>query len=351
MKNVEEIYNEMRNIFIERTGLDAGADGDLAARFYAVAAQIHALYLQAAWTERQCFPQTAAGEYLDYHAALRGVERRKETKAGGILRFSVEKPIQTPLKVEAGTVCMTAGLVRFETVEDGELPAGEYSVDIPAEAVEPGVAGNVAAETVISMTVAPTGIAHCSNPAAFAGGTDEEDDESLRTRILETYRRMSNGANAAFYRQKAMSFDEVAAAVVTPRARGVGTVNVVVAAYEGVPNKELLEKLQTCFDEVREIAVNVQVLAPETQTVEVSASVRAAEGYDTASVLEKVRNVITGYFDGTRLGKDVLLAELGAAIFAVEGVENYSFACPEADCPMGETVLPVLGALTVELMN
>ena len=47
MKTIDEIYSEMLSIFAEHTGLEAGAGGDLAVRFYAVAAQIHALYLQA----------------------------------------------------------------------------------------------------------------------------------------------------------------------------------------------------------------------------------------------------------------------------------------------------------------
>ena len=145
MKTIDEIYSEMLTIFTERTGLDAGAGGDLAVRFYAVAAQIHALYLQAAWTEKQCFPQTATGEYLDYHAELRGVERKGAAAASGVLRFSVGTAATADLTVPAGTVCMTAGLVRFETTAEGVLAAGGTDVDVPAVAVETGEAGNVAA--------------------------------------------------------------------------------------------------------------------------------------------------------------------------------------------------------------
>ena len=351
MKTIDEIYSEMLSIFTEHTGLEAGAGGDLAVRFYAVAAQIHALYLQAAWTEKQCFPQTAAGEYLDYHAELRGLERKKAATASGVLRFSVSAKAQNALSIPTGTVCMTAGLVRFETTEDAELPAGALAVDVPAVAVESGAAGNVAAGAILSMVVAPVGVESCTNPEAFSGGADDESDEALRARILETYRRLASGANAAFYKQKAMSFDEVAAAAVTPRARGIGTVDVVIAAREGVPDDALLEQVQACFDEVREIAVDVQVLVPEIETVDVSLAVKVAANYDSETVLETVRNLLCGYFDGTRLGKDVLLVELGAAVFAVDGVENYSFAAPVADVAVADTVLPVMGTLTVEAMS
>lgn len=40
-------------------------------RLYAVAAQVQALYVQMDWVQRQSFPQTARGVYLDYHAQTR----------------------------------------------------------------------------------------------------------------------------------------------------------------------------------------------------------------------------------------------------------------------------------------
>ena len=351
MKTIDEIYSEMLSIFTQRTGLDAGAGGDLAVRFYAVAAQIYALYLQADWTEKQCFPQTAAGEYLDYHAALRSIERKASSRAVGTLRFSVGTAAPGDLTVPVGTVCMTAGLVRFETVQDAVLSAGELYVDVPAQAVETGAAGNAAPGTILTMAVAPTGIAACTNPAAFTGGADDEDDESLRARVLETYRRLANGANTAFYYQKAMSFEEVAAATVVPRARGVGTVDVYIATQAGVPGQTLLGQVQDSLDEMREIAVDVQVLAPTVQQMDVSVEVKVADNYDGETVLERVRATLSSWFSGQRLGKDVLLAQLGAAVYAVDGVENYTFSAPAADVSVDEGVLPTLGTLTVEAMN
>ena len=260
---MDELYNELMAAFAEATGMEAAGSGDLAARMYAVAAQLWGLYVQCDWVNRQCFPQTAQGEYLDLHAQLRGVERREATAAEGVLRFTVDAAGAADREIAAGTVCMTAGLTRFETIEAGTLEAGETSVDIRARALEAGSAGNVAAGTILQMAVAPVGVSRCTNPAAFTGGTDREDDETLRARVMETYRRLPNGANAAFYQQGALSFDEVAAAAVIPRPRGVGSVDVVVSTAAGAPSAELLEELEDYFEARREIAVDVQVRAPE----------------------------------------------------------------------------------------
>ena len=83
---VEELYGQMVDTFQRETGLALAGDGDMAVRLYAVAAQLYALYVQADWVGRQCFPQTAQGDYLDKHAQLRGLERRAATAAviGGI---------------------------------------------------------------------------------------------------------------------------------------------------------------------------------------------------------------------------------------------------------------------------
>ena len=53
MKELEEIYQEMLDCFAQRTGLEAAESCDLAVRFYAVAAQVYALYAQADWVLRR----------------------------------------------------------------------------------------------------------------------------------------------------------------------------------------------------------------------------------------------------------------------------------------------------------
>ena len=132
---VDEIYREMAEAFETETGTALRGDGDMAVRLYAVAAQIYGLYVQAEWVDRQCFPQTAVGEFLDKHAQLRGLERRAATVATGAIRFSTDSAAATDLVIPAGTVCLTAGAVRFETTQEAVLAAGSTSVDVPAQAV------------------------------------------------------------------------------------------------------------------------------------------------------------------------------------------------------------------------
>lgn len=350
MKTIDEIYEQMLSCFGEQTGLEPKEGTDLSARLYALAAQVYSLYVQADWVTRQAFPQTAEGEYLDRHAQLRGLERKAAVAARGTVRFTAGEAWESQREIPEGTVCMTAGLIRFETTQAGVLSPGELTADVPVRALEAGTAGNVAAGAIVSMAVAPMGISSCTNPEPCAGGADGEGDEQLRERILDTFRRLPNGANAAFYEQEALSFDQVAAATVIPRPRGVGSVDVVVSTLAGIPDQQLLTELQDYFEQRREIAVDVQVRAPQTRTVDVTVQVAAQGGWDAAHARANVKAALESWFDGKLLGQDVLLARLGSLIYQCEGVENYAIISPTADVAMGEDELPQLGTLSVEAM-
>ena len=348
MKTIDEIYREMLAVFSQETGMALSGAGEQAVRMYALAAQIYGLYQEAERVRKQCFPQTAAGEDLDRHAFLRGLSRREATRAEGTLQFSVNTAAARDIPIPAGTVCVTAGLVAFETTETRVLPAGATWVEVPARAVEPGTGGNAAARTIRSMTVAPAGIAAVTNPAPFNGGREGEDDEALRARVLETFRAMPNGANAAYYAQLALTVPGVAAVRVLPKSRGLGTVDVVVSAPGGTPAQSLLNQVRDLLREKREIAVDVEVTAPAPLPVTVLVQVKAKSGYNAGEVRNAVKEAIRTWFDGSRLGEDILLAQLGQLIYSVPGVENYTVVSPGADVEVTDRQLPTLGTLSVE---
>lgn len=351
MKTVDEVYQELLASFAERAGFTPDDSCDLAVRLYAAAAQLQALSIQADWVLDQSFPQTASGTYLEYHAAMRGLERTAATYAEGTLRFSVVSAPASDLTVESGTVCMTGDEVRFMTVQTGTLTAGSLYTDVPAKALEAGGSGNAAPGTVTILTACPVGITGCTNPGAFSGGCDAEGDESLRERILDSYQRLPNGANAAFYEETAMGHTGVAAAAAVGRVRGTGTVDVYVATAAGIPDAALLEEIQEDLQAKREIAVDVKVLAPAALAVDVSLELCVKDEAEFTAARSAVEAAVRGYFTGKLLGLPVRLAELGSLVYGVEGVENYHILAPTADVSGGQTVLPVLGTLTVTAME
>lgn len=347
MKEISELYEGMLETFEEKTGFAMEDTADLAVRLYAAAAEIQALYIYADWALTQSFPQSAAGKYLDYHGQLRGITRKSGHKAGGILRFKIDSARAEPLCVPAGTVCTTAGLVRFVTTEDALIRAGALYADAAAEAEIVGTAGNVPAERITNMTRAPVGVTGVTNPAAFAGGSGEEDDESLRERILDSFIRLPNGANAAFYELRALSHPGVEAVRVIPRHQGIGTVGVVVSSAGGVPEQALLQEIQDDLDSVREIAVDVTVMAPEPERVDLAVRILPKPGKSFDSAQAAVRTALTAWFDGGLLGKPVYRTRLGKVILDTGVAETYAITAPTKDLPGNARRLPQLGTLTI----
>lgn len=136
------------------------------------------------------FPAWSYGQYMDYHAAGVGLTRRAPAHAMGTVTVTGIPGTQIP----AGTIfCVPAAgdmpAIEYATQElavIGTAAAGEShgTVDIPIEAVEGGVTGNVAANTVVIMATPITGVTGITNQAAITGGTVEETDDELYERIV-----------------------------------------------------------------------------------------------------------------------------------------------------------------------
>lgn len=134
----------------------------------------------------------AEGTALDKLTELIGVFRKEAQPATGTATFSRASAAGTDYTIPKGTVVQTSGVdpVKFKTAEVKTLASGTTSVDAPIEAVEPGVRGNVGANTVTVMASPPTGVESVTNATETDGGENEEADDDLRARAED---ELSNG--------------------------------------------------------------------------------------------------------------------------------------------------------------
>ena len=165
--------------------------------------------------------------------------------------------------------------------------------------------------------------------------------------MLESYKRLPNGANAAFYEQEAMRFPTVASAKAVGRARGIGTVDVYVSTHAGAPEEKLLGEIAAALQKKREIAVDVAVKAPTERTIPVRAELTAEQGWTMQEITDAATAALQAYFTGERLGEAVYTAKLASILYGVEGVKNCHLLAPEADVSVSATELPVLGTVTL----
>ncbi|MFA9381168.1 MAG: baseplate J/gp47 family protein [Acetanaerobacterium sp.] len=352
MADYDAILRAMTDRFTELAGFSPDAASDIGIRMKVLAAQIFSLQSELESLREGLFPTTARAERLDLHAQTRGLVRKAALPSTGVLRFFRQTQAVYDILIPAGTVCQTeGGAVQAETTTECVLAAGQLYADAPAQSVQTGAGANVAADHVTVFATAPQGVYGVTNPAPFEGGQDAEGDEGLRERLLASYHTISNGTNAAFYYAEAMKHDFVYSASVLPRARGIGTVDVV-AAGRGIPLAQ--QELDLIGEELarkKEICVDVAVRAPVLCPVDIAIALRPLDEYGFEGVQAAVEQHITEYIRDRKISEPLLLSQLSGSLCAMDGVYNFRVTNPAQDVAAEADELITLGELAVTRMS
>ena len=350
MESYNKILDRMKNKFAELSGININDDSDVGIRMKVLAGEVFSLQNNVNWLKNQMFAQTAVGEQLDYLALERGITRKPAICSCGSLKFMRDTALDYDLEIPAGTICSTNGVepIRVKTLETTVLAAGSLSVTVAAQSEIGGSSQNTGLHTVKIMVTPPSGITSVTNEEAFVGGIDAENDEELRERLIDSYKNISNGTNSAFYKSHVLNYDGIYSANVIAKERGVGTVDIYVASKGGVPSNELIAKIQTEINEIRELNVDIQVNKATLTEVPVAIDIVVKTGYDFEEVKESCTAKINEYFNSLKIGEPFLIAALGSAIYNIIGVENYSIlSSVTTDKYMSASQLAVLGSLQI----
>jgi uncharacterized phage protein gp47/JayE len=189
------------------------------------------------WIARQAVPFTAEDEYLIGWAALKGVYQKGASKAQLTAQFTGT----TGKVLSAGEPVARGDGVTYTTSTTGTVDgSGNVSVTIIADAA--GSAGNADAGTTVSLSVAVDGIQQGGViTGAVSAGADIEDNDDLRSRMLDAYQNPPQGGDSADYVQWALAVAGVTRAWCAPNGFGAGTVVVYTmwdsaeAAHNGFP--------------------------------------------------------------------------------------------------------------------
>lgn len=278
------------------------------------------------------FPMWAWGDWLDRHAEMCGLTRRPAGRASGVLTVQGDSGIQ----IKTGSMFATPATekdssILFRVTEDAEIPA-EGTVDVPVTAVSPGTKSNVPAGTVTLMAIPVKGIASATNKEAMTGGTDIEDDESLRERIQE-----SNSAPISFvgndsdYIRWAKEVVGVGSVVVIPEWDGPGTVKLVILDANGKPGNESI--LNQVYDHIvspedrkarlAPIGATVTVAAPETVSLTFSAVVVLDSDFSMETVQDGFAKNIRLYYEEAKQEEMLVYTQMAAVLSDTVGVDDY----------------------------
>lgn len=327
METYNEIYERMKQKYVEESDSNFDEASDIAIKMKVLAGEIYNAKVNFEWLKNQMFVTTASGEYLDYIALQRGLERKKAKKAQGEITFYISEPIDHTIIIPQGTVVATEDEepMRFVTTETEEITKGNVLVSIYAEAEQAGSSGNIAKEKAVVLVSAPAEIETASNPYAFIDGEDEESDLALRERIQKSFVSQSNGTNSAFYEQLALSVSGIAKAGVVPKVRGTGTVNLYVCGREERVSDEVIAELQALVDKKRELNVDVKVYHANFIDYNLEVSVVPKSGYSSEEVKKKCSDAFIEYINTIPIGGKLYLSSIGKYLLETDCIENYEF--------------------------
>ena len=279
------------------------------------------------------FPMYAYGEWLDYHAQMRGISRRPATASSGTLQLTVTKNTNIPEGSQFSTASVDGQpSVVFETTQ-GKFNLPEGTTEVPVKCMQTGTAGNVIAGTVIFKLSQLSGVTAVTNPEAITGGTEEEDDDSLRARIvsLDQSQSVSYVGSVADYKRWSLEVPGVGGVTVIPAQDDSGLVTLVITDSNGDPANE--EICQNVYDyimspadpELRLTAPNVKlsVIPPTITELSISATVEVGTGSSLEAIKNAFIEAVQVYLDTARSDGEVRYTQIGKILAGISGVYDY----------------------------
>lgn len=324
------------------------------------AAELAILYIELEYNRNRGFPDTAAGQDLTDKCKEGRIFREAATCAirkgyfEGANGAGYDPPIGSRF---------SGGGINFAVIRS----IGSGQCQLQAETA--GAVGNGYIGTLYPID-SMEGLTAARLADILIPGEDEEDDETLRRRYLESLRSWAFGGNMADYRQKVLSMQGVGGCKVLPVWAGGGTVLVLLVDSEWkAPSDELISAVKNALDPAENsgqgygmapIGHSVTVRKVLEKPINVSLQLSYASGISYNDVKQAVEAAIQGYFqelvqswaDSTSL--TVRISQIENRILDVEGIVDIggtSLNGSPANAVLNMDAIPVLGSVTASALE
>lgn len=307
------------------------------------------------------FPQFAYGNWMDLHAENRGIIRKSPTYAIGVIEVSGKEGTAIPKGTKFSTASVNGGAaIEFSTTMDATIPR-KGTISISIQATEAGTVGNVTKNTIILKSNQITGITGVNNEYPTSGGTEEEDDDSLRDRVSEYDKTQGQSfvGNPNDYKRWAESIDGTGRAVIIPAQDDTGLVTIILIDSNGDPaTTELCKEvynyiMATGPEDLKRLApVNayLKVIPPNTIPIHIKAIIELEN-----STIEAVQQAffvsIKNYFKDAIQEGEIRYTRVGSILSETVGVHDYENLLINSDTlniPILKTELP---QITIEMID
>lgn len=260
----------------------------------------------------------AEGVFLDHLGALLQVWRIDPLPSTTTVRFVLSAAQPRNVMIPQGTrVTKSGATFYFAVAGDYSVPAGHTSIDVTVEAMEAGEAGNGYLPNELDQLVDPLPwIASIANLETTIGGSDQEDDESLRERIQLAPESFSTAGpeGAYIYWTKTAQTGIIDVAAWSPEP-GVVEVDFLLTGGE-LPNEAVIERVAEVLNDRtrRPLTDHVRIQAPEVVPfdVEVTWWMYASDEIQRVQIQAAVQKAFDEWilWQKSKIGRDLNPSEL-----------------------------------------
>ncbi|MDF7636918.1 baseplate J/gp47 family protein [Leuconostocaceae bacterium ESL0958] len=246
------------------------------------------------------YTQTAIGEFLDYRAAERGIQRKLATNS--IVTASFTDTDGNDFDIDIGTRFASIGVNPVYYRASEKVSKGKFRLT----AEQSGSVANRYVGQVLPVSNI-NGFGYGKIVEVEIPARDNESDDDLRGRILESNEFTQYGGNVADYIAMIKSLKTVGAVQVYPTWNGGGTVRLVIVNNEfNIPSLKLVEEVQRQIDPpdvsgngygIAPIGHQVTVAAPSARTLNLSIKLDLEDGVDRTDVNQPVIDAVNEFID------------------------------------------------------
>lgn len=323
--NLESILaGILRDIKALNDEADIGTDSDHYIRSAAISAAIEGLYQKLAWLYRQIFPDTADEEELVHAAAIRGVPQKGSVAATGVVGLKGVVGVEL---LQGSTLTHVTTGEQFDSLASATLGTdGTVTVQVRAKTVGTSLNGLTGA---LVLNSPPLGMdSSASFVGTTTGGEDLEKPESLLARLLDIIQSPPAGGAIYDFKRWAKEVDGVADALVLPGRRGGGSIDLVITASTGNPSAEVIARCKDHVLSVCSVIADVWVYPPAIRTVDSTALVELAEGYELSNVQVAAQAGYNALLGAKKPRETLKRSQIEAMINNLAGVIDRSVITP-----------------------
>jgi len=198
-------------------------------------------------------------------------------------------------------------------------------------AQEAGAEGNAQVGTITVLTNAPSALTAVTNSTAFVGGTEPEDTEVYRQRLLQWVQNPQTGS-ASDLESWAEAVAGVETATVFPNTPAPGSVTVRISGPNGsVPDANTIAAVQAALVAQDLANVTIVVTAFTSVSTDVTVDVTTSGTYTLADVTTSVQTAITNYINSLAVGGTLYISGIIDVVVGLPGIQDVTVTVPTSN--------------------